>query len=295
MKRPSKTRAVLMVALLLLGVATSVAFAALVGRYAYDQPGDRNFVSNTNVLERWSPTGGNNQSYKIATPRAQVKATFTTKPIVVDGVREAAWDDATPYPITNKFNAGMTADAPSATAQGTLRLLWDGPVLYIQIEVTGDTTKSDTETPIWSSSSYIPNTDGLFVSMDVFNDQWGIETDTQGVFFLSANPALTSVTSFNKLFLGVADLGLMTDDAHYVCLMPLVVDSVAHGLSVYGETLVFPSVNLVPTLQCSVQILGFNADENIPDDGLAGDNVTASLATAIETLPCLLAEAVGPI
>jgi len=183
----------------------SVAFAALVGRYAYDQPGDRNFVSNTNVLERWSPTAGNNQSYKIATPRAQVKANFTTKPIVVDGVREAAWDDATPYPVTNKFNAGMTADAPAATAQGTLRLLWDGPVLYILVEVTGDATKSDTETPIWSSSSYLPNTDGLFVSMDVFNDQWGIETDTQGVFFLSANPALTSVTSFNNG--GIPSLG----------------------------------------------------------------------------------------
>jgi len=205
MKRPFKTRTGLIVATLLFGVAMSVAFAALVGRYAYDQPGDRNFVSNTNVLERWSPTAGNNQSYKIATPRAQVKANFTTKPIVVDGVREAAWDDATPYPVTNKFNAGMTADAPAATAQGTLRLLWDGPVLYILVEVTGDATKSDTETPIWSSSSYLPNTDGLFVSMDVFNDQWGIETDTQGVFFLSANPALTSVTSFNNG--GIPSLG----------------------------------------------------------------------------------------
>ena len=205
MKRPSKSRAVRIVAILLFGVATSVAFAALVGRYAYDQPGDRNFVSNTNVLERWSPTGGNNQSYKIATPRAQVKASFTTKPIVVDGVREAAWDDATPYPITNRFNAGMTADAPAATAQGTLRLLWDGPVLYILVEVTGDTTKSDTETPDWNRSSYSPNTDGLFVFMDVFNDQWGIETDTQGVFFLSANPALTSVTSFNNG--GIPSLG----------------------------------------------------------------------------------------
>jgi hypothetical protein len=197
MKQPSKTPA-LIVATLMFGVATSVALAALVGRYAYDQPGDRNYVSNTNVLERWSPTGGNNQSYKIATPRAQVKATFTTKPIVVDGVREVAWNDANPYPIANKFNAGMTADAPDATAQGTLRLLWDGPVLYILVEVTGDITKADTLRPIWISGSFIPNTDGLFVSMDVFNDQWGMETDTQGVFFLGANPALTSVTSFNN-------------------------------------------------------------------------------------------------
>ena len=42
MKRPSKTRTVLIVAMLLFGVAASVAFAALIGRYAYDQPGDKN-------------------------------------------------------------------------------------------------------------------------------------------------------------------------------------------------------------------------------------------------------------
>jgi hypothetical protein len=205
MKQQSKSRALLIAAMLLSGIATSVALAPLVGQYAYDQPGDKKFVSNTNVLERWTPTGGNNQSFKIAAPRAQVKATFTTKPIAVDGVKEEAWNDAVPYPIANRFDAGMTADAPAATAQGTLRLLWDGPVLYVLVEATGDTTKSDTEIPDWNRSSYIPNTDGLFVFMDVFNDQWGIETDTQGVFFLSANPELISVTSFSNA--GIPSLG----------------------------------------------------------------------------------------
>jgi hypothetical protein len=205
MKWPAQSRVVLQVALLLFGVAATAVFAALAARYAYDQPGDRNFVCNTNVLERWSPAGGNNQSLKIAAPRMQVKAAFTAKSIVVDGIREAAWNDAFPYPIANKFNTGMTAAAPSATAQGTVRLLWDGPVLYALVEVTGDTTRSDAETPNWNSGSYSPNTDGLFVSMDVFNDQWGIETDTQGIFFLSANPALTSVASFSNG--GIPSLG----------------------------------------------------------------------------------------
>ncbi len=186
-------------------VALSVALAARDGQHAYDQPGDRNFVSNTNVLERWTRTGGNNQSHKITAPRAQVKAAFTSKPIVVDGEREIAWNDATAYPISNKFDAGMTADAPAATTEGSLRLLWDGPVLYILVEATGDTTESDTGTPSWSSSSYTANTDGLFVSMDVFNDQWGLETDTQGIFFLSANPELNSVASFSNT--GIPSLG----------------------------------------------------------------------------------------
>ena len=99
----------------------------------------------------------------------------------------------------------MTAGAPDATAQGTLRLLWDGPVLYALVEVTGDSTRSDSATPNWNRGSYAPESDGLFVFMDVFNDQWGIETDTQGVFFLGANPALTSVTSFNNA--GIPSLG----------------------------------------------------------------------------------------
>lgn len=205
MKRPSHTCAILIIAALLFAVAASAALAALIGRYGYDQPGDRNFVSNTGILERWSPAGGDNQSCKIVTPRAKVKAAFTAKPITIDGVREAAWNDAAPFPIANQFNAGMTADAPAATAQGALRLLWDGPVLYLLVEVTGDSTKSDAETPNWNRGSYSPDTDGLFVFMDVFNDQWGFETDTQGVFFLSANPALASATSFNNS--GIPSLG----------------------------------------------------------------------------------------
>jgi len=201
MKQSSKTRTVLIVALLLSGAAAAACFTALIGRYAYDQPDDKNFVSNTSVLERWTPAGGNNQSFKIAVPRAQIKAAFTSKPIVVDGIREAEWNVAPPYPIANKFDASMTADAPAVTAQGALRLLWDGPVLYVLVEVTGDTTRSDAEMPNWSGSSYAPNTDGIFVWMDVFNDRWGIETDTQVVFFLGANPALTSAFSFSNAFI----------------------------------------------------------------------------------------------
>lgn len=41
----------------------------------------------------------------------------------------------------------MTAALPAANTQGNIRLLWDGPVPYMLVEVTGDTTKSDTATP----------------------------------------------------------------------------------------------------------------------------------------------------
>jgi Glucuronyl esterase, fungi len=194
----------ILVALALIAVAAA-AVGAAVGQFAYDRPGDKRFVNNTGVLERVSPNGANNQSYKITAPRDQVKAAFTSRPVTVDGIREAAWDAAIAYPIAHKFSADMTADAPAATTQGTLRLLWNGPVLYLLVEAAGDSTPSDSGTPNWTTASYAPTTDGVFVWMDVFNDQWGLETDTQGVFFLGANPALTSVTSYNNR--GIPSLG----------------------------------------------------------------------------------------
>ena len=191
--------------MLLLTVATFAILAAAGSEYAYDEPGDRRFVNNTAVLERWSPSGTSNQSHKIATPRAQLSAVFTRQSPVIDGVREAAWDAAAPYPIANGFNADMTAEAPDAAVRGTLRMLWDGPVLYVLVEVSGDSARSDAAIPAWNRPGYAGESDGLFVFMDVFNDRWGLETDTQGVFFLGANPSLTSVTSYNNA--GIPSLG----------------------------------------------------------------------------------------
>lgn len=192
--------------------ASSPALAAPGDGYPYDAPGDKKHMTNTNVLERFSPTGGNNVSHLVESPRAHADAAFTTEGIAVDGVRDDAWDAAPAYPIDNSFTAAMTGELPTATTSGELRLLWDGPVLYALVEVSGDATKSDTGTPNWTSAAYTPNTDGLFVFMDVFNDQWGLETDTQGVFFLGANPALTSVTSFNNG--GIPSLGSFFNPNH---------------------------------------------------------------------------------
>lgn len=182
---------------------------ALSAQYAYDQPGDRLFVNNTAVLER---TGDNNRSFKLALPRAQAEARFTARPIVVDGVREAAWEKARRYPIANRFDAGMSMAAPGASAHGEMRLLWDGPVLYVLVEVSGDRTPSDAAKPAWSRPAYAAESDGLYVFLDVYNDQWGVETDTQGVFFLGANPALTSVVSYSNG--GIPSLGSFFHPAH---------------------------------------------------------------------------------
>src|SRR5512133_3233897 len=106
-----------LVMLIIFSFTIPVAFAAPGEQYLYDQPGDKNYVNNTNVLER---NGPNNQSTKITAPRAQADATFIAEPIVVDGIRDAAWEAATAYPIANTFNTTMTAAIPAGT-QGNVR------------------------------------------------------------------------------------------------------------------------------------------------------------------------------
>ena len=95
--------------------------------------------------------------------------------------------------------------------------------------------------------------------------------------------------------MGVAVFTLMTDDAENMGLMPLFIDGVAHGFAVDGQTFVFGSVGLVPALQGSIEMRWIDPDQDIPDDGLAGDEVTALFVAAAETLPGPLAETFGPI
>ena len=212
MKTLARPLAALLPLALLVGAAAPAGAATDPHPYPYDGPEDRAFVTNTNILERYSPTGSNNQSYAVTSPRAAANATFTTEAVVVDGMRDDAWDAATAYPIDNAFTAAMTAENPGATTTGSMRLLWDGPVLYALVEVTGDTSRSDSGIPSWTTAAYAPTTDGLFVSMDVFNDQWGLETDTQGVFFLGANPEADAGTSFVNP--GIPSLGSFFNPNH---------------------------------------------------------------------------------
>jgi hypothetical protein len=48
--------------------------------------------------------------------------------------------------------------------------------------------------------------------------------------------------------LGVAGFALMTDDAHDMGLMTVIIDGVAHCLAVYGKAFVVLSVDFIPAL-----------------------------------------------
>lgn len=87
----------------------------------------------------------------------------------------------------------------------------------------------------------------------------------------------------------------MTDDTHDMGLMTVIIDGVAHCLSINGQTLVLLAIDFVPALQGAVQMHGINADEHIADDVLAGYDVATVLVAATKTLPGLLAKALSPI
>ena len=95
--------------------------------------------------------------------------------------------------------------------------------------------------------------------------------------------------------MGVAAFALMTDCAHDVSLIALIVDGVAHGFSIHGQRFVLLSIGLVPALQCTVEMHGVHADQYITDDGQARYDVALVLVSAAETLAGFLSQAFGPI
>jgi hypothetical protein len=66
-----------------------------------------------------------------------------------------------------------------------------------------------------------------------------------------------------NFFLSVTGLCLMTDSAHNVNLMALLVNGIAHCLAINGQSLVLFAMDLIPMLQGAVQFHGINADKHI--------------------------------
>ena len=87
----------------------------------------------------------------------------------------------------------------------------------------------------------------------------------------------------------------MTDGAHDMGLIPLLIDSVAHGLAINSEAFVFLSIDLVPALQSAVEVSWIDADEHISDDGFARDEVAAVFVAASEALSGPGPKALRPI
>src|SRR6266699_106239 len=87
----------------------------------------------------------------------------------------------------------------------------------------------------------------------------------------------------------------MTDDAHHMSLLTLLIQGVAHRLAVDGQTLISRAIDFVPALQGLVQMRGGDADQHIAQDVLAGHDITTLFATAAKALSRFLPQALRPI
>jgi Na+-transporting NADH:ubiquinone oxidoreductase subunit NqrD len=86
----------------------------------------------------------------------------------------------------------------------------------------------------------------------------------------------------------------MTDCAHDVSLIALIVDGVAHGFPVNGQRFVVLTIGLVPALQGTVKMHRVDANQYVTDDGHARYDGALVLVSAAKTLPGLLSKAFGP-
>ena len=87
----------------------------------------------------------------------------------------------------------------------------------------------------------------------------------------------------------------MTNCAHDMGLIALIVNGVTHGFSINGQRFVVLSIGLVPALYCTVKMHGVDADQDITDDRQARYDVALVLVSAAEALPGSLSKAFGPI
>lgn len=87
----------------------------------------------------------------------------------------------------------------------------------------------------------------------------------------------------------------MTDRAHDVDLIALIVNGVFHGFSVDGQAFILLSIDVVPALQGMVEMNRIDANQHITDDGEAGYDIAPVFISAAKTLPGFLTKAFGPV
>ncbi|MBO4331502.1 MAG: hypothetical protein J5827_05455, partial [Oscillospiraceae bacterium] len=123
-------------------------------------------------------------------PFKALDAVFTESVITVDGRPDGAWETAEAARVGEIFPLVPGGGA----ACGTLRALWNGPLLYLLIEVEkspvfhGSSPRSGAvlQQPVAPSDR-----DSVSVGIELYNERTVYETDTKGVISISADGELT--------------------------------------------------------------------------------------------------------
>jgi len=150
---------------------------------------------------------------KASYPQQNANAAFTGDDIVVDGVLESAYSETSVYEIANQKFTGAYEYAEGEETRGELRVLWDGPVMYLGVTVFDKNVVNTTTTPaggMGSNPALPENMDSIEFGIDLYNDKVGYETDTIGAFTIGADGNLYYFMNANIPSLGC----VMADPNH---------------------------------------------------------------------------------
>lgn len=118
-----------------------------------------------------------------ALAQSVLNAKFTSTPITVDGVAEAAWNSATAQNISICMNPALTQQLSSCAVKGTVKALWNGPLLYLLFNVT------DPDISVSAGSETDRSSVKVFV--DQYDDKFSKFEEDDGYFVVSASGVQT--------------------------------------------------------------------------------------------------------
>ena len=118
-----------------------------------------------------------------------IAAAFTADGVTVDGVKDAAYDACVPQEIAHAKPVSGKGETP---ASGLLWAAWDGPVLYLLVEVKDPTpAPAQGEGGPTDSNPAVPaQADSVTFGFDLWNDKVNFGTDTVGTYSIDAGGRL---------------------------------------------------------------------------------------------------------
>ena len=113
-------------------------------------------------------------------PAREISAVFTEQEVTVDGKKEDAYGE------------GYAFGGEDGAASGTLYIAWNGPVLYLLVEVKDETPAAteEAEAALGANPAFPAQADSVTFGIDLYNDKVVYETDTIGTFNVDVNGAL---------------------------------------------------------------------------------------------------------
>ncbi|MBQ6646083.1 MAG: hypothetical protein IJM56_05310, partial [Clostridia bacterium] len=105
-------------------------------------------------------------------PAREISAVFTEQEVTVDGKKEEAYGE------------GYAFGGEDGAASGTLYTAWNGPVLYLLVEVKDETPAAieEAEAALGANPAFPAQADSVTFGIDLYNDKVVYETDTIGTF-----------------------------------------------------------------------------------------------------------------